>query len=193
MPASTRSSRQQILETAAALFFRDGFRAVGIDTIVAESGIGKMTLYRYFPSKDELIVAYLNDTNDKFWVWFNEAADPFPNQPARQILAVFQAQETLVKSPKCYGCPFLNAVVDFPDPSHPGHQVAVQHKRSVQARFEELAKQAAASDPKRLAEQLLMLMDGAFMAVRMFGPDNPAAHVAEAAATLIKAQGFGAL
>lgn len=187
MAEAVRSSRQQILDSAAALFFRDGFRAVGIDTIVAESGVAKMTLYRHFPSKDDLIVAYLTDSNEKFWVWFAQATDPYAGQPRAQLLAFFQALETLVKSPKCYGCPFLNAVVDFPDPTHPGHNVAVKHKQAVRQRFQELAQQAGLTTPQRLADHLLMLMDGAFMAVRMFGADNPAAHVSEAAAILIDA------
>lgn len=187
MAESVRSSRQQILDTAAALFFRDGFRAVGIDTIVAESGVAKMTLYRHFPSKDDLIVAYLTDSNEKFWVWFEESTISYAGQPRAQLLAFFEALETLVKSPQCYGCPFLNAVVDFPEPTHPGHDVAVKHKQAVRERFQELAQQAGLTTPHRLADHLLMLMDGAFMAVRMFGPDNPAAHVSEAAAVLISA------
>ncbi|MBI5670960.1 MAG: TetR/AcrR family transcriptional regulator [Chloroflexi bacterium] len=188
-PATTKpSARNIILETAAELFFREGFRAVGVDTIIERSGVAKMTLYRHFPSKDDLIVAYLKDSNDKFWLWFNEAAAPFADQPAAQLLAFFRALEKLVTTPKCYGCPFLNAIVDFPDDSHPGHQVALEHKQAVRARFRELAQQAGARQPEALADQLLLLMDGAFMAVRMFGVSNPAAQVSAAAETLISAQ-----
>jgi len=190
MAKTTRSARQEVLETAAALFFRDGFRAVGIDTIVAESGVGKMTLYRHFPSKDDLIVAYLKDSNDKFWAWFNESTAQGAEQPRTQLIAFFEALEKLVTSPQCYGCPFLNAAVDFPEDSHPGHLVALEHKQAVRARFYELAQQAGARAPEVLADQLLLLMDGAFMAVRMFGINNPAAHVAKAAESLIDAHVF---
>jgi AcrR family transcriptional regulator len=187
MGKTTRSARQRVLDTAAALFFRDGFRAVGVDTIVAESGVGKMTLYRHFPSKDHLIVAYLQDSNARFWDWF-EAAVAGAGDARAQLLAVFGALEALVAKPTCYGCPFLNAAVDFPAPDHTGHQVALEHKRAVRARYWDLARQAGARSPGALADRLTLLMDGAFMAVRLYGPNNPAAHVAEAARILIDAE-----
>jgi AcrR family transcriptional regulator len=180
------SAREVILQTAADLFFREGFRAVGVDTIIKQAEVAKMTLYRYFPSKDDLIVAYLQDANDKFWDWVNGSTAHAASQPRVQLIAFFKALEKLVTSPQCYGCPFLNAVVDFPADSHPGHQVALEHKQSVRSRFRELAHQAGAHAPGVLADQLLLLMDGAFMAVRMYGVNNPAAHVAEAAEALIE-------
>jgi len=185
--ATRRTARDAILATAAELFFREGFRAVGVDTIIKQADVAKMTLYRYFPSKDDLIVAYLQDSNEKFWAWFDEASAK-ADEPRAQIVAFFTALEKLVTTPTCYGCPFLNAIVDFPDDSHPGHQVALEHKQTVRARFHDLAQAAGARAPDVLADQLLLLMDGAFMAVRMFGIRNPAAHVAEAAEALIAAQ-----
>lgn len=182
------SAREAILETAANLFFREGFRAVGVDTVIKEAAVAKMTLYRHFPSKDDLIVAYLQDTNEKFWAWFDEATAQPADQPHIQLMAFFKALEKLVTSPQCYGCPFLNAVVDFPEDSHPGHRVALEHKQAVRSRFHELAQQAGAHAPEVLADQLLLLMDGAFMAVRMYGIDNPAVHVSSAAEALIAAQ-----
>jgi AcrR family transcriptional regulator len=183
-----KPARDLILETAAELFFREGFRAVGVDTIIAHSGVAKMTLYRHFPSKDDLIAAYLKDSNEKFLAWFDESTSQPADQPRAQLIAFFQALEKLVTTPKCHGCPFLNAVVDFPERNHPGHQVALEHKQTVRVRFRELAQQAGAPAPEVLADQLLLLMDGAFMAVRMFGVDNPAAHVATAAEALIAPQ-----
>jgi AcrR family transcriptional regulator len=184
----TRSARQQVLETAAALFFRDGFRAVGVDTIVAVSGVGKMTLYRHFPSKDALIVAYLRDSNEKFWAWFDDATTAPAGGAREQLLGFFRALEKLVTQPTCYGCPFLNAAVDFPERTHPGHRVALAHKQAVRARFRELAEQAGARAPEALANHLALLMDGAFMAARVSGVRNPASHVAQAAEVLIDAQ-----
>lgn len=184
------SAREVILETAANLFFREGFRAVGVDTIIKRADVAKMTLYRHFPSKDDLIKAYLQDTNNKFWAWFDESTAQAADQPAAQLIAFFKALEKLVTSPQCYGCPFLNVVVDFPEGGHPGHQVALEHKQAVRSRFRELAHQAGARAPHMLADQLLLLMDGAFMAVRMYGADNPGAQVAAAAESLIAAQVF---
>jgi AcrR family transcriptional regulator len=180
------SPRDQLFETAARLFYRDGYRATGVDTIAAESGIGKMTLYRHYPSKDDLIVAYLQVSNRDFWGNFEAVTEDAPT--ARdELLAFFQALQDYVVTPACYGCPFLNVATEFPGADHPGHQVAVGHKEAVRARFRRLAKQAGSHRPKALADSLFLLMDGAYMAARMFGssPDNPAAHVAEAARRLI--------
>lgn len=186
--ATASSSREKLLDTAADLFFRAGFRAVGVDTIVAESGIGKMTLYRHFPSKDDLITAYLEETNDKFWAWFDQAT-AVTSDPRGQILAFFQMLENLVTKPTCYGCPFLNAAVDFPQADHPGHRVAYEHKQAVRGRFQQLAMQAGASQPELLGDHLLLLMDGGFMAARLFGPENPAAHLTTAVTVLLDAYG----
>lgn len=187
MPERNLSSREHLLETAGRLFYRDGFRAVGVDTVVAEAGVGKMTLYRHFPSKDDLIVAYLEDTNRRFWQWFDAAAEQGGSDPRARLLSAFAALQALVTAPTCLGCPFLNAAVDFPEPGHPGHQVAVAHKRAVLDRLAAMAEAAGASDARGLAGQLLVLMDGAFMAVRLFGPTNPAENVAQAAETLLDA------
>ncbi|RIK46517.1 MAG: TetR/AcrR family transcriptional regulator [Chloroflexi bacterium] len=190
MAEETQTTRRRLLDTAAALFFRDGYRAVGVDAIVAESGVSKMTLYRHFASKDELIVAYLQETNEQFWAWFN-AVTGTTTDARGQLIAFFAALETLVSKPACYGCPFLNAAVDFPEHNHPGHRISLDHKNAVRARFRDLAARAGARRPDRLADALLLLMDGAFMAVRMHGEHNPAAHVSEAAAQLIDAELVG--
>ena len=187
MTTTLPSTRERLLETAARLFFQHDYRAVGVDTLVAESGVGKMTLYRHFPSKDDLIVAYLKDSNDKFWAWFDEAISS-ADEPSSKLLAFFQSLEKLAMTPTCFGCPFLNAVVDFPEREHPAHVVALEHKQAVRARLAELAEATGAREPVVLADQLFLLMDGAFMAVRMFGPDSPALRVAQAAQALIEAQ-----
>ncbi len=186
--AENRSARQQVLDTAARLFYTEGYRAVGVDTIVAESGVSKMTLYRHFPSKDDLIVAYLEESNRQFWAWFERATASHAGDARGQLHAFFASLAELASKPSCCGCPFLNVAVDFPQRDHPGHQVALAHKNAVRERFQVLAAAAGARDPELLANELLLLMDGAFMAVRLFGTDSPACHVDQAAATLIAAQ-----
>jgi AcrR family transcriptional regulator len=191
MPRPTTNTKQKILDTAGPLFYQQGFHAVGIDTIVAESGVAKMTLYRHFPSKQELIVAYLEQTNEQFWGWFEEAIRPYPNRPGRQLLAFFESLAHLVTKPTCLGCPFLIASTEFPEPDQPAHQVAKQHKTAVLTRLTHLAQEAAGREPHTLAKHLLLLMDGAFMQVRVFGPlDNPAAEVTTAAQILLQAYGI---
>jgi AcrR family transcriptional regulator len=178
--------KDQVFQTAARLFYQNGYRAVGVDTIAVESGIGKMTLYRHYPSKDDLIVAYLEDSDGLFWQNFEEITNKAGN-PRGKLLAFFEALQEYVTTPACYGCPFLNVATEYPQTDHPGHRVALEHKQSVRRRFRKLAKEAGTRKPDLLADQLFLLMDGAYMASRMFGPDNPAAHVASAARALIDA------
>jgi AcrR family transcriptional regulator len=178
--------KDQVFQTASRLFYQNGYRAVGVDTIAAESGIGKMTLYRHYPSKDDLIVAYLRDSDKLFWQNFDEITKKAAS-PRDKLLAFFEALQDYVTTPACYGCPFLNLATEYPETDHPGHRVAMEHKQSVRRRFHKLAKEAGAQKPDLLADQLFLLMDGAYMSSRMFGADNPAAHVASAARILIDA------
>jgi AcrR family transcriptional regulator len=178
-------ARERILETAARLFLRDGFRAVGVDTIVAEAGVAKMTLYAHFPSKDDLIVAYLERANQQFWAWLEGAS--VADGPRAKLLAMFDAVGRQADSPQCLGCTFQGTAAEFPDPEHPGHRVALAHTQAVLARLRGLAEDAGLRAPADLAQQLLLLMDGAWVAARMFGPHNPGVQVAAAARALIRA------
>jgi AcrR family transcriptional regulator len=176
--------KDRVFQTAARLFYQSGYRAVGVDTLAAESGIGKMTLYRHYPSKDDLIVAYLKDSDEEFWRNFEAITQAAPTARGK-LLAFFESLQAYVTTPACYGCPFLNVATEYPETDYPGHQVAIEHKRSVRARFRQLAKEAGAKQPGVLADQLVLLMDGAYMAARMFGSENPAARLAQAAQHLI--------
>ena len=178
--------KDQVFQTAARLFYQNGYRATGVDTIAAESGIGKMTLYRHYPSKDDLIVAYLQDSDRLFWQNFEQITEQ-ASSPREKLLAFFEALQEYVTTPACFGCPFLNVATEYPDTEHPGHQVAIEHKNSVRRRFRKLANEAGFTEPDLLADQLFLLMDGAYMASRTFGPKNPAAQVASAARSLIDA------
>jgi AcrR family transcriptional regulator len=180
-------AKAQILETAARLFYQKGFRAVGVDTIIAESGVAKMTFYKHFPSKDDLIVAYLELSNQHFWNWCETVIKPFEGKPKRQLEAIFEGVATLASSPQCLGCTFTVAAAEFPDLGNAVHKAAMTHKEQVLTKFEELASAAKLKQPRKLAEQLLMLMDGAWNAARMFGPNNYAKQVADAAKVLIAA------
>jgi AcrR family transcriptional regulator len=183
------SPKAKLFETAARLFYRHGYRAVGVDTIAAKSGIGKMTLYRHYPSKDDLIVAYLQDSDEVFWSNFKQITQD-ASTPREKLLAFFKALQDYVITPECHGCPFLNVATEYPETDYAGHQIALSHKRTVRARFYQLAQQANARQPEVLADALLLLMDGAYMAARMFSrsPKNPAANLAEMARQVIDAQ-----
>ena len=182
----TETARDRMLRAAGALFYEHGFQAVGVDLIIEEAGVAKATLYRHFPTKDDLIAAYLEDANTRFQEWFDTSIDT--EAPAADALVgLFDAVAVLATSPGCLGCTFQVTASEFPDRSHPGHAVALAHKQAVRARLRELADEAGARQPDELADGLLLLMDGAFASARMFGPDNPSRRVGSAARTLIDA------
>ena len=184
---TSTAARDRILETAERLFYRDGYRAVGVDTIVAESGVAKMTLYRHFPSKDELIAAYLKRTNEQLLAWMESLIAPH-SDPRKALEAIFDGVAKLASSPECLGCAFVGASAEFPELEHPGHRVALEHKRAVVDRLRGLAEDAGARDPKALAEELLLVMDGAWSAARVFGRGSHGRRAAKAARALIAAQ-----
>src|SRR5512132_2861322 len=183
---STAPARERIVAVAGELFYRDGFRAVGVDSIIASAGVAKTTLYHHFPSKDDLIVAYLERANERFWGWF-DAAVAAEREPRAKLMALFESVARLAASPECLGCTFQGTAAEFPAADHPGHRVASAHKQAVLQRLRELAAQAGAREPSQLAGELLLLMDGAFAAARMFGRRSPAATAPAAAATLLDA------
>ena len=126
--------KEKLYQTAARLFFQHGYRAVGVDTIAAESGVGKMTLYRHYPSKDDLIVAFLRQSDEDFWEYFEQSIAG-ASGAREKLLAFFQGLQDYVLSPACYGCPFINVASEYPEATYAGHQVALEHKQAVRARF----------------------------------------------------------
>src|SRR2546430_15526713 len=91
MSAVHSSARQRLLDVASDLFYQEGIRAIGVDTIVERSGVGKATLYRHFPTKDDLIAAYLEEEDRRHWIWFDEVIAPHEGKPVEQLLAWFEA------------------------------------------------------------------------------------------------------
>ena len=187
------STADHFLDVAGALFYQRGFAAAGVDLIVRESGVAKMTLYRHYPSKDDLIAAWLERADAQFTEHFERWAGP-ADAPARdQLLGVFAGLQKLVSSPTCLGCPFLLAASEFPEPATRAHKVARRHKQRVRERLREMAAGVARAAGDALGDQLLLLMDGAFMAARLFGAaDHPGRHVRDAAAALLDATGGAA-
>lgn len=180
--------RDQILKVADELFYRDGIHVTGVDTIIAKSGVAKTTFYRYFPSKDDLVVAYLSDRNQRFWECIEAVINQAPDDPKAQLVAIFQWLEDLIAQPDCYGCPFLITVTEFPALDYPGHQVAVAHKNQMRDLLTDLSKKAGAAKPKELSAHLLMLLDGAFVERRLYGQGESGTGLKAAATALINSQ-----
>ena len=185
---SKKSLRDQILKVADELFYRDGIHVTGIDSIIAKSGVAKTTLYRYFPSKDDLVVAYLQDRNRRFWECIEAAINQVSDDPKTKLLAIFEWLEDLIAQLDCYGCPFLITITEFPALDYPGHQVAVAHKNQMRDRLILLAEQAGAAQPTELGAHLLMLLDGAFVERRLYGHSGLTIGLTRAATILIESQ-----
>jgi AcrR family transcriptional regulator len=185
--STSPSAYDRILVAASDLFYHQGIHAVGVEAIAQAAGVAKTTLYYHFPSKDDLIVAYLDLEGAQFWSWFNDILTHHPDDPYEQLLDIFRALAEQEKQERCLGCPFLNTAAEFMDREYAGHQRAITHKRQVHARLAELAQQANLRDPSILAEHLLLLMDGAFAAQRLYGPGKSAVYVVGAAEILMQA------
>ena len=184
----TESVRERILNTARELFYRDGARAVGVDTVVAQSGVAKTSLYRWFPSKDALIVAVLQEEwKDRWAGWDYTAAHASP-EPREQLRAQFAGIARFVSSPKYRGCPFMNVTVEFADEQHPGREVAREVMLELRRRVRALVDGLGVSQPEVLTEQLVLLVDGAFSSAQVLGKDGPQRHLVQAADALIDSQ-----
>ena len=182
----TSSPRERIIQTANTLFYEHGYRAIGVDRLITESGVAKMTFYKHFPSKDDLIRAYLEGASQYFWDWINSVIVEH-STPRLQLEAMFESVAKLASSPQCLGCAWLNAAAEFPDKTHLGHAAAINHKNGVLAKLRELSYAANARDAEGLAQDLMLVLDGAWAAARVFGAGNHSARAAITAMNLIAA------
>ncbi|WP_426436649.1 TetR/AcrR family transcriptional regulator [Bradyrhizobium genosp. P] len=152
-------TRAKILETIDRLFYRQGIRAVGVDTIVAELGISKKTLYRYFRSKSEMIEAYLRGR-------FRPLPEDSDKPPAEQILSNFAWLERSLSSKKEYrGCAYLNALAELGEDERESRDLAAHFKECRRLWFRDLLSKLDVDDPETLATQLSLLIDGAYSAM----------------------------
>lgn len=178
--------RDHLMATAWRLFYRDGYRVVGIDTILTEAGVAKMTLYNHFASKDELIIAILEKRDREFRASIADRVAATVGSPADKLLAVFDWTEDWFKSEGFNGCAFIRALSEYPDIAHPIHQTAWRHKVAVQAALTQLCAHAGAKDPAALANTLSILIDGAIVAAQATGSSAPARAARETAESLLK-------
>ncbi len=172
------------MQAASTLFYQEGTQNVGIDRIIAESGVAKMSLYNHFKSKDALIAAWLQQRDANWREWFQETVEKQATAPTERLLAMFDALEEWFSQPDFRGCAFINSSVELVDPEHPGYQVAIEHQQAIYDYILQLVKAAEIDDPDAVAEQLLLLLEGAIVVAMM--RRNPAAAVqAKAAAEML--------
>ncbi|WP_039794260.1 TetR/AcrR family transcriptional regulator [Nocardia araoensis] len=167
-------AKQRLLTTAEELFYAEGIRAVGIDRLLQESGVGRASFYRHFASKDDLVVAVLEDRDRRWLDWLRESVEQ-TGDPTARPLAVFDALAQRFARNDFRGCAFINTMVEVADRESAAHRVADRHKRRVIEYLNELLAEAGRSDAEELAAELALLVDGAIVtAVREGTPE--AAH-----------------
>jgi len=182
-----KSARERILETADDLFYREGIHAVGIDTIIEKSGVAKMSLYRNFASKDDLVAAYLEARSQRYWLWWEGVMSKNANEPRRQLRDLFDAIAIRARRPGFRGCPLLKAAAEFPEEGCPARVVALAHKRELRKRLMKLCRSVGAHQPPVLSNQLLMLIEGVYSMAGILGKRDAVKATAGAAEALIEA------
>lgn len=181
------SKRDQLINTAQELFYREGYHATGIDRILAESGVAKMTLYKHFRSKDELIQAVLQSREQSV---LGQLAALRASAPAREaVLQVFEGLHAWINQADFCGCSFINAAAEFHDREHPIHRQAAAFKAAFSEHLRESLQRLGAAEASLLANQLQFLFEGALSMAHVQGPGDQALQARKAAETLLSAAG----
>jgi len=183
------NKRDQLIETAEELFYREGYHATGIDRILAQSGVAKMTLYKHFKSKEELILAVLEARHQIILGRLQERANKLPAREA--LLAMFDGLHNMIHGNEQFcGCLFVNAAAEYQDREHLIHRRSCAYKAELQAYLRELLERLAAPRPQQLARQLQYLLEGALSMAHLEGPGEQARDAKDAAQLLLSAAGI---
>ena len=185
MNSQSSKSYQRILETASKLFYQKGIQNVGINEVIATSGVAKRTLYRHFPSKDQLIEAVMKYRSVQWLDWFEAAVSDRGNTPKERLLATFDVLQEWYASPDFRGCPFINAVLEIADADHPAHQISVQVREAIRNQIMQLAQQVGVKDPESFSQQYLLLIGGASLMATIEGAPAGAKYAQKVLSTLI--------
>src|SRR5262249_39136611 len=179
--------RQRILAAAADLFYRHGIRAVGVDAIAEAAGTNKMTLYRHFSSKDELVAEYLRQSSRATDAGWDELKSLYPNDPLAQLRAWLKDMADHVGDRGERGCPVANAAVEVPDANPPARRVIEECKNSQRVRLVELCRSTALSEPELLADELHLMLEGARVTAQSLGREGLADRMLRMGEALIAA------
>ena len=180
MPPPSR--REHLVDTAIALFSEYGFHATGIDTILGRAGVSKKTLYRYFRSKDELILAALRKYDGLFRNSFMRQIEERADTPRDRLVALFDVAEHWFSQNNFYGCMFINAAGEYSDTSAPVREVCRDFKAMIRSYILTLCERAGAADPPMLADELSLLLEGATVTAQVSQDGTRAARTAKTAA-----------
>ena len=190
--APVPDARTRILDTASSLFYERGVRAVGVDLIVEQAAVAKASLYRYFPTKDDLIVAFLEREDVDFWAQWDRVAAQFPEDPAAELQAHMRWIGERLARRNYRGCPQINVAAEFAEQDHPARGVARRHMRALRSRLLEIAQRTQARRPDRLAAQLALLVNGAFVSSELLEPGESEDVLVAAVTSLLNSATAGA-
>ena len=177
--------RDHLLAVAQRMFCEAGFHAVSVDSIVEQAGVARMTLYKNFGSKEDLIVATLRREDKMFRQWLVSSIEARSSRPEDRILGLFDALHDRFASEGYYGCAFIRASIEYPSPNHPVHRAAREHKEMIRSYLRGLAAEVEGADPVTLSEQLYLLVEGAITASQLHGEPWPAEYARQAAEKLL--------
>jgi AcrR family transcriptional regulator len=169
--------RARLLGAAAELFYRHGIRAVGVESIAEAAGTNKMTLYRHFASKDELVAEYLRQEAGKADAYWDQLEAAHPGDPLAQIRAWVKAMAAHVADCKERGCALANAAVELPEKDHPARSVIEEFKRRQRAALIRLGRDAGLTEPDMLADELHLMLEGARVTAQSVGADGLGARL----------------
>ncbi|MBD8044551.1 TetR/AcrR family transcriptional regulator [Arthrobacter sp. Sa2BUA2] len=181
-PANGRPVRERLLDAAGSLFYREGIRAVSADKIIAAAGTTKVTFYRHFPTKDDLVAAYLEEQSRRI----RDAAGALPDDPCEALTALASAMGEEACRPGFRGCPFINAAAEYPDPGHPVRAAIDRHRTWFHALVAGLVARLGAPDPEAAASQLVMLRDGAMVHGYVSEPDSVGISLLQAGRAVLR-------
>ena len=167
-PSARTRVRDRIFEAACELFYRHGIHGVGVEAIAAEAGSNKMSFYRSFESKDALVTEYLREQEREYWAWWDAAVARFPNDPRRQVEALFEAQLEIAKTNSCRGCALGNAAVEISDDEDVLSSLVRAYKEQVRKRLHTMAHAMGAHDAESLGDALMLLLDGGYFTRLIF-------------------------
>lgn len=162
-----RPAAERVLRTASEMFYEEGIRAVGVDALAERAGVAKMSLYKNFGSKDELVAAYLRARDERWREWLEDEVERRADSPKGKLLAVFDAYGEWMERESPRGCAFVNAFAEIADPEHPAREVVEEQKEWMRGYLARLASEAGAEDPEELAGRLFVLTEGATVAGAM--------------------------
>ncbi|MDD4915554.1 MAG: TetR/AcrR family transcriptional regulator [Methylococcales bacterium] len=180
--------RDRILQAASELFYANGIKATGVDAIAAQAGSNKMTLYKHFPSKHDLVIAFLRKRDKDFRVWFADRLNSKASQPKEKLLAIFDIIGEWLNIPEFRGCAFINAAAEFPVEGNPVHQVSAEFYDHFRVFISDLASQCGITAPESLALQLSLLVEGAIVSEQMKRHSGAAQQARQAAQVLIESR-----